>query len=70
MKQYEKIYAEIMDGDGEQATYIRTEIHKKAIVITIEELREVWDAAQEHMLPPHGSPGFTKLLQSKGITIK
>jgi hypothetical protein len=78
MKQYDKIYVPCDENDsalfaawGEEAADYVGAIQEKenVIVLTIEELREVWKAAQDYQRQAPDFFTFSKYLQSKGITI-
>jgi len=76
MKLYDKIYYpdhaygtfEVRDIDCEFPECNASQ-KSNVICMTMEELREIWDAAQQRMIPPHNSPSFNDILQSKGIPI-
>lgn len=86
MKQYDRIWVSDENGDHEvcDVEYITPERGRlspedNVIVITIEELREVWDECRDETWQdarpttkyekPNRLPGFEGYMQSKGIKI-
>jgi hypothetical protein len=78
MKQYGKVIGEVFcDDDEVQGGYIRTEPHSNVIVVTLQELQELWNSGVHHgeevqkkdVWDKIHSPDFKTYLQSKGITI-
>lgn len=62
MKQYDFIRARVNDADYD--------IEGPVIVATIDDLRELWDAARYHADYPHLNDDFEQFLQSKDIHYK
>jgi len=76
MKKYERIFIDAIDLRGRETfEHLFEEVSGPLICLTIEELREVWEAANREGYTYHQLgftaffTGFKEYLQSKGIII-
>lgn len=70
MKQNYKVVGEVFEEDEVQGRYIKEELHKNAIVLTIEELRECFKFGMSSFEDTQTlNKSFDDFLQSKGITL-
>jgi hypothetical protein len=80
MKRYEKVVGYFWGEDEIMGVYTDKEEHMNVIVLTVEELREVWEAAEKRILSGpvnrnykgeflSNNPDFHEFCESKGIKI-
>lgn len=70
MKQYNKVIGEVFEDDEVQGRYIREERLSNVICMTMEELEEIWKAAEQYCSNlefGHYAIPFQEYLKSKGI---
>lgn len=70
MKLYKELEAKRYEWDDVQGYYYNIVTHKNVIVLTLEELREVFDAGSNYVYldVPHNQ-NFEQFLKSKGIQL-